>query len=108
MAEDRIVANLSGIIDLSSSMLASASAGEWERVQELEQQRQQLFSQTFPLDQDSITDAAALAAQIQRIMDLDRETMQIAAKGRKEFTGLMGKLSTGRQAVAAYQKNKDR
>ncbi len=108
MTEDQVVTSLTKIIDLSSSMLGNARDGEWDQVQQLEQQRQQLFTQTFPLDKDSITDAAALTAQIQKIVDLDKETMQFAVKGRKEFTGLMGKLATGRQAVAVYQKNRDR
>ncbi len=108
MTEDRVVASLTKILDLSSSMLISARDGDWERVQELEQRRQQLFTQTFPLDSGQVTDAAALSAQIHKIIDLDRETLQLAAKGRKEFVGLIGKLTTGRQAVAAYQKNRDR
>ena len=108
MTEDQVVASLTKIIDLSSSMLGSARDGEWERAQELEQQRQQLFAQTFPLDSEQITDAAALAAQIQKVIELDNQTMQLAAKGRKEFVGLINKLTTGRQAVAAYQKSRDR
>lgn len=108
MVEDQIVASITKIIDLSDSMLGNARDGKWEQVQQLEQKRQQLFAQAFPLDKDSITDAAALAAQIQNIIDLDKQTMQLAAKDRKEFAGLMGKLSSGRQAVAAYQKNRDR
>jgi hypothetical protein len=108
VTEDQVVASLTKIIDLSSSMLGSARDGEWERAQELEQKRQQLFAQTFPLDSDQITDAAALTAQIQKIVDLDKQTMQLAAKNRKEFSGLISKLTTGRQAVAAYQKGMDR
>ncbi len=108
MIEDQVVTSLNKIIDLSSSMLDNARNGEWEQVQELEQQRQELFSQIFPLDKDFITDASALTLQIRKIADLDKETMQLAGSGLKESTGLLGKLVAGRQAVAAYQNTKDR
>ncbi len=107
MTEDQVVANLTKILDLSSSMLDKARDGDWERVQELEQGRQQLFAQSFPLKSGQVTDASALSAQIHKIIELDKETMQLAAKCRKEFSGLIGKLTTGRQAVAAYHTNKD-
>jgi hypothetical protein len=103
MSPDSTASNLNEIIELSSSMLATAREGDWEQVQEIEQKRKKLFEQTFPLDKDSITDAAALTRQIQRIADLDKQTMALMADSRKELSGLVKEIATGRQAVNAYR-----
>ena len=102
MPRDQVVSNLEKIIELSNSMLESARAGEWEQLGQLEQQKRELVEQTFPLD-DVAKDAAAIIGYIQKIADLDKETMQLAANGRKEFSDLLGKITSGRQAVTAYQ-----
>jgi septal ring factor EnvC (AmiA/AmiB activator) len=100
---NQILTNLDRIVELSASMLAVAREGDWEQVQELEQQRQSLLDQTFPLDKDSISDADALTKQIQKISDIDKETMALMVKGRKEFSRLANKISSGRQAVNSYR-----
>ncbi len=102
MTTGQIVTNLEEIIGLSSSMLESACAGEWEQVQQLEPQRRQLIDQTFPLD-DTSGDIASIIEQVQKIASLDQETMQLVGKSSKEFSGLLSKINTGRHAVAAYQ-----
>ncbi len=102
MAEDKILSNLNKIIELSSSMLDVARKGYWERVQEIELQRRQVLEQTFPLDTDSINNVPAVAMQVQKISDLDKETISLVAASREELSALAGKISTGRQAVNAY------
>lgn len=102
MTTATIESNLEKITELSSSMLELANAGEWEQVQELEQQKRELIEQTFPLD-DAAKDAAAVIGYIQKIAELDKETVQLAASGRKELSGLLGKITAGRQAVTAYR-----
>ena len=103
MTSDRTLSNLNKIVELSSSMLAVARSGDWEQVQEIERQRKKLFDITFPLDKDSITDPVLLTQKVQKIADLDRETMALMQKSRKELFGLANKLSSGRQAVGAYR-----
>ena len=103
MSSDQIVTSLDNIVELSSSMLAVARTGDWERVQEIEQQRKQLFDQAFPLDIDSISDPAAVTRRVQKIADLDKETMDLMEESRKELSGLANKISSGRQAVGAYK-----
>ena len=103
MANDQVVTNLTKIIELSDSMLASARAGDWNQVQEIEQQRQEFFVKVFPLDRDSITDPDAIAGLVQKIVELDKETMGLATGGSKEVSDLLDKLSIGRQAVSAYR-----
>ena len=83
-------------------MLEAARAGDWEQLQQLELQKRELVGQTFPL-KDTPGDTTLLIQQIQNIADLDKETMRLAANGRKELSDLLSKMSTGRQAVAAYQ-----
>ncbi len=99
---DQVVTNLEKIVELSGSMLKYARAGEWEQVLQMEPQKRELIEQTFPLD-DTNGDIASIIKQIQKISSLDQETMQLAAKSSKEFSGLLSKMNTGRQAVAAYQ-----
>ena len=103
MRSDHTLSNLNEIVALSESMLAIARNEEWEQVQEIEQQRQKIFDITFPLNRDTISDPAMLAQKIQKIADLDRETMALMQKSRKELSGLANKLSSGRQAVGAYR-----
>jgi len=83
-------------------MLISARASDWEQLEQLELQKRELVEQTFPLEA-IVVDAASIVEQIQEIADFDKETMRLAAKGRKELSDLLSKMSTGRQAVAAYQ-----
>jgi hypothetical protein len=98
-----VVSSLNKIIELSSSMLEAARNGDWERVQSLEQQRKSIFDQVFPLDTDSIKDVPAVTKQVQEIYDLDKEIMVLASKSHKEFSEVVGKIATGRQAVNAYR-----
>ncbi len=103
MSSDQIQSNLNVLIELSSSMLAAARQGDWDRVQEIEQQRKTLLDQTVPLDTDSMTDPVVVAEQIRKIADLDKETMRLATESRAELFGLVNKISSGRQAVNAYR-----
>jgi len=102
VTRDQVVSNLDKITQLSNSMLISARASDWEQLEQLELQKRELVEQTFPLEA-IVVDAASIVEQIQEIADFDKETMRLAAKGRKELSDLLSKMSTGRQAVAAYQ-----
>ncbi len=99
MKTDKIVTNLNKITELSTSMLESARSKEWEQ---LEQQKRELVKQTFPLGVVT-KDTAAIIGYIQKITGLDKETMELVAKGRKEVAELVDNITTGRQAVTAYQ-----
>ncbi len=99
MKTDKIVTNLNKITELSTSMLESARSKEWEQ---LEQQKRELVKQTFPLGVVT-KDTAAIIGYIQKITGLDKETMELVAKGRKEVAKLVDNITTGRQAVTAYQ-----
>ena len=107
MTRDQVVSNLDKITQLSNSMLTSARASDWEQLEQLELQKRELVDQTFPL-KGVVGDAESIVQQIQKIANLDKETMRLAAKGRKELSDLLSKMSTGRQAVAAYQDIEDK
>ncbi len=102
MKTDKIVTNLNKITELSTSMLESARSKEWEQLEQLEQQKRELVKQTFPLGVVT-KDTAAIIGYIQKITGLDKETMELVAKGRKEVAELVDNITTGRQAVTAYQ-----
>ncbi len=103
MTSDKTISHLKKIVELSGSMLTTAREGDWERVQEIEQQRQKLLDEAFPLDNNNVVNPAALTQQIQQIVDFDKQTMALMEQGRKELAGLKKKISSGRQAVSAYQ-----
>jgi hypothetical protein len=85
-------------------MLTHARDKDWEQVQEIEQQRQKLLDGTFPLDESSVANnPSVLAWQIQKIADLDKETMFLMSESKKELSDTVKKISSGRQAVSAYQ-----
>lgn len=104
MTLDHTLSNLNRIVDLSNTMLTIARDGDWEQVLEIERQRQKILDQTFPLDESSVTDnPAALSQQIQKIADLDKETMSLMSESQKELSEFVNKISSGRQAVGAYR-----
>jgi hypothetical protein len=103
MTSDQTSSHLKKIVGLSGSMLTTAREGDWERVREIEQQRQKLLDEVFPLESDNIANPATLTQQIQQIVDFDKQTMALMERGRKELAGLQNKISSGRQAVSAYQ-----
>jgi len=93
---------LSQLVRLSQEMLSLAEQGEWERVTELQIERQQMMEKTFPLD-TQVTDAAGAAGQIQSILNLDQQIAQLARAQQKEVGQVLGKLNQGRTATRAYQ-----
>ncbi|AKH20268.1 flagellar protein FliT [Sedimenticola thiotaurini] len=93
---------LDRLVQISQEMLALAGQGEWAQVTDLQQQRQQLIEQTFPLD-PQVSDSVNAAAQIQCILDLDRQLTEMARTQQKEIGQALGKLNRGRVATRAYQ-----
>ncbi|TVO75288.1 flagellar protein FliT [Sedimenticola selenatireducens] len=92
------------ILDLSQAMLSLAQDGEWEQVGALQQKRQQLVTESFPLDVDHMNHAET-ASQIQSILYLDKQLLHLASVQQKEISAALGKLNHGRQATKAYHTN---
>jgi hypothetical protein len=93
---------LGRLMHLSQEMLSLAQQGEWERVTEMQVERQTLIENTFPLDAQTaeVDDAAG---QIQSILDLDQQITRLARAQQEEIGRALSKLSHGRVATKAYQ-----
>jgi hypothetical protein len=92
------------ILAVSREMVTLAERGEWERVEVLQQERQQLIKDVFPLDASRI-DQDFASETIQAILDLDKQLLQLALAQQKEIGTVLGKLNQGRQATKAYHTN---
>ena len=90
------------ILSLSQKMGEEAKGGEWEKVGELEQERQKLIESCFPLD-ESIEDPRLAGEQIKSIIELDKQLMALAKTQQQTLSDTLAKLSQGRQATKAYQ-----
>lgn len=93
---------LGRLVHLSQEMLLFAEQGEWERVTEMQIERQQIMENTFPLD-PQVTDADDATGQIRLILGLDQQITQLARVQQKEVGLVLSKLSHGRTATRAYQ-----
>jgi len=93
---------LTQILDLTRTMHDLASAGEWDRVQELVKERQDLIQACFPLD-NSVRDVDLAAGQIREVIGWNKEVSQLATVAKRK-TGLsIGTVKQGRAAARAYQ-----
>lgn len=98
---------LGRLIHLSQEMLSLAQQGEWERVTEMQIERQQIIENTFPLD-PQVTDADGATGQIELILGLDQQITQLARVQQKEIGQVLSKLNHGRTATRAYQETSRR
>ena len=95
---------LGQILQMSQTMLALAEQDEWEQVEVLQRDRQQLMEQALPLD-PALTNPDSAAAQIKEILGLDQQITELARSQQKEIGQVLGKLNQGRAATRAYQGN---
>jgi len=93
---------LTRIIHLSEQMLIQAEKAEWDRVGELQVQRQTLIDSCFPLDDPSMSVDEA-GERIKYILQLDNQVMALAKGRRRELGEALGKINQGRQAAKAYR-----
>ena len=82
-------------------MLDHARAGEWEQVIQLERTRQTLI-RTFFNTHDPQQLAGTVAEGIRQVIETDREVMQFGKNSMQGIRQSLEKLSTGKQATAAY------
>lgn len=95
---------LDRIVALSREMLDAANRQEWDELVMLEARRQPLVHEFFG-SAVAADEAAAVAAGIQEILELDKATMARAEEGRKEAGAVLAQLATGRRAQQAYGEN---
>lgn len=90
------------ILSMTEKMGEDARADDWEKVRELEQERQKLIDSCFPLD-ESIEDPRLAGEQIKSVLELDKQLMALAKTQQQMLSNTLAKLSQGRQATKAYQ-----
>lgn len=86
---------LEGALELTRAMLVAARAAEWERLTELEAQRQPLVMQAH-------APTAASYQQLGEILLLDTQLCDLVGRARDEVAGQWQRESSRAQAIAAY------
>jgi hypothetical protein len=101
---DTRTAALATLLTLSRDMLALARAGAWDELVEMEARRGRLLTDFFSTP--PITDAAAaIAAAIREILELDREVMNLGIACRDALAAELRGVGTVRAATRAYAEN---
>ena len=86
---------------LTETMLEHARAGEWEQVIQMESDRQVLIQQFFKNNRPE-TFANEIADGITRVMNTDREIMQLGKNELQILSKHLRDINTGKQAQNAY------
>jgi hypothetical protein len=85
------------LLALTQAMLASAEAGDWERLASLEQTRLPLFHQVF-------AQVVASNAQLARkVLTIDEKTLKLAESGRPALQRELLIMKNSDMANSAYQ-----
>lgn len=92
---------LDRLLTLTQEMLTQSQAEEWERVNELQQDRLQLMGKHFSLD-DSV-DTSSAEGYLKQILSLEEEIKILAAKSHQAMRQQLGKIGQGKQATRAYK-----
>ena len=94
--------SLDQAVQISEKMLNLAHEGEWEKVIELEAQRQKIILDNIK-DDHSIDRSSDVGRKIQEILDFDKEMQQLAIKARDETRDEIIQLNKDKSAVEAYE-----
>jgi hypothetical protein len=89
------------LLALSREMLASAEESDWEKLAELEQNRQPLFYQVFDQIESTNADLA------REVLSIDEKTRQLAEKGMPVLQQELLMLRSSGIANTAYQTVQD-
>lgn len=93
---------LDQILEVSRNMLALAEQGEWEQVDILQQERQIIVEQTFPLEDDAARNPN-VATVLKQILMLDGQIQGLAEKRHREIGQELGRINQGRAVTKAYK-----
>jgi len=93
------------ILNLTESMLLAANKEDWERLSAMEPQRRQHVEQFFssPANPD---EASWIRQGIKRILDVDKQIIQISEKNKQAILDQSNNLSKGRDATRAYSQSR--
>lgn len=96
---------IESLIELSEQMLEKAHAGDWDYVSESDANRRKRFEALF-----SGPELAALGEhfnKLQRLIDLDRELLQVTRSARDASAVQVNELRTKKKRALAYEEHKD-
>ena len=94
---------LEKLVAQSQRIYELAVAEEWEKVAELESERQRLMGECFS-SKATFEKPEIAARYIQEIIDLDKKVIALGEDAQKTLKNALGNLQRGRHAAQAYQK----
>ena len=91
-------------LEYSETMLQDAKSGNWDKVIEMEVQRDELFKKLFssPYGNDNVTD---INNKINKIIDINNKIEAVVIHARNTTGSDLTLISKGRHAVNAYTQN---
>jgi len=103
--QQNIKRQLTELIDLAKQQLAAADDGEWEQVDELEQQRQSQLRKHFSA---AIAPASAplVRAGIEKLQQLEQQLLAITEQAKAKTASQLSQAQKGNKASRAYQQHK--
>ena len=92
--------NLDRLLQLTQAMLAEAESGDWDRVDALEQQRQQGLEHF--MERSSDQQKMQVMTQLRTMLALDQTIVALAEAARSETGDALRTHDQGRRACTAY------
>jgi len=89
------------ILGISLEMLNKAKNNDWEAVIELESQRNALIADFFTTT-ISTDDGHTVAYHIDKVLEIDRQLIELGSNERDKMRENLQKLSNGRHALKVY------
>ncbi|RMD79165.1 MAG: flagellar protein FliT [Gammaproteobacteria bacterium] len=87
------------LLTLTGGMLGAARRGDWAALEALERERRPLLR---ALTEAVARRAPGAAAVARAVLDMDQETVALAARAREETLRALEGLHAGQRAVQAY------
>lgn len=92
------------LLALSRSMLASASAQEWDQVRDIETRRSQLLAGYRAADELHLG-REYVEASLKEMLAINQSVLALAVETRTEIADSLGALTRGVRANHAYRQN---
>jgi len=88
------------VIELSEQMLQTTQAEDWDKLEQIEEERRTLiYASTPPSDAEG---RAEVLQVIQKILELDRQVIALCEKGQQALAEKIRSLRIGARARNAY------
>lgn len=91
-------------VNYSKKMLSNASAGNWDKVIDIEVQRSELLEKIFSTSSHD-NNIEEIDDKIRKIIDIDKKLEVITLNAREDARNEIMSINKGRQAVKTYAQN---